>query len=211
MNGISQQRNDGPKPKGLNGRRAHQQGEVKERHWPQWVMAMGVVLIMAVLWPIAELVLAPRVELLRLLVLCSALGLLPPYRWTGKRLGMGRSEWVFFQALGVGPWLFAGLVGANFLLHETPACSTHAVSAISRSSWYHRLELSDGAFADHPGVRRFEVERIGRSLPDSLRVCSARGITGLEVVVERDLVGPDRSEPLVPGRKGMTEGSGIME
>lgn len=155
-------------------------------------MVFGVVLTLAVFWSLADLVFASRADLLRLLVLCSGLVLLLPFRWTGRRLGMERLEWVLFHVLGIGPFLFAGILGINFLLHDAPVCSTHAILGSARSAWYHRLELADGAFAEPPGVRRFEVEKIGRPWPDSLRICTARGVLGLEVVVERSLIGPDR-------------------
>ena len=149
-------------------------------------MATGVVVGAFSLFFLGGRVFLPRWDLVRVLVVCSVVGLLLPYRWTGARLRMEKLEWVLVNVLGVGPWLFTLLLAINLLFHGPVTCTTHKVAGVYRGFWSVQVELADEAFAEHPHVLRFDPARMEAAHMDSLHICVADGVLGPRVLVRRE-------------------------
>ena len=90
-----------------------------DRTWPSTLMALGVVLWLAVFWGLGQRTLITYGTLFRWFALFAFAGDLLPYAWSGRRLGMERLEWFFFNLFAVGPFLFALFLGINFLFSGT--------------------------------------------------------------------------------------------
>lgn len=185
---MRRQSNGGLEARSARAVGAHQHLRVKERLWPHYMMALGVIITLAVMLWVGKLTLVPLDLLLRSLALCCVVLLLVPFRFTAYRLGMERLEWVLFNVLGLGPLVFSGLLLLNFLWHDAPDCAMHTIEHSSQTSLFYRVELEDGGFSAFPGAREFNASDGSLVRARTLRICTARGALGPAVVVERELV-----------------------
>ncbi len=89
-----------------------------ERMWPGTTMAFGVIIWLFAFWFLGSRTLITYNELFRWFALFAFAGNLVPYRFSGKKLGMERGEWFFFNLLAIGPFLFTLALGINMLFHS---------------------------------------------------------------------------------------------
>lgn len=97
----------------------HQHDEVegifRESYWPETLMVLGIVFMVASFWGTVPRTLIGYIELLRAFALFAFAGNLLPFRWTGARLAMERFEWFLFNLLVIGPFITGTLLWVNFL------------------------------------------------------------------------------------------------
>ncbi|MCB9170395.1 MAG: hypothetical protein H6594_08610 [Flavobacteriales bacterium] len=157
---------------------------MKDRTWPVWWMALGILTALAALLTFGKIIVAPISTSLRWLVGSCLIGLLVPHAWSGARLGLERSEWRFLWALGIGPSLFAlGLV-LNQMFHGPVHCVDHPVERVVNTGFVWRVDLMDGALEAYPLAREHYLDP-GLARGDDYPVCEATGLFGGRVVVHR--------------------------
>jgi hypothetical protein len=159
-----------------------------DRKWGGFVMAAGIIVMLAALLLLGKLTLVPLLHLLRALALCCVLLLLIPFRFTAHRLGLERLEWVLLNVLGIGPLVFSTGLALNFLVHGEERCATHGIVGATFSELFYRVELEGGHFSAFPGAREFQTDITEQTDARSMRICTARGLFGADVVTERALL-----------------------
>lgn len=123
--------------------------------------------------------------LLRFFVGVCFIGNLLPYARSGLRMGMERLEWFLFNLLAIGPLVTAALLWANYVFHGPVTSAVHAVSSVEDHGTYLTYTFSDGYLQEHWMARSNY-----RDWPDAhgrmLRVSTAKGLLGIEVVVRKE-------------------------
>jgi len=94
--------------------------KAREQYWPGTLMAFGLITFIATFWTGQLVTLITFSAMFRWLALFAFAGNLLPYMRSGLVLGMERFEWFLFNLLAVGPFVFSGLLWANFLFRGAP-------------------------------------------------------------------------------------------
>ncbi len=162
---------------------------VRDRRWPGTLMALGVFVALVSALTVVPWTLVEPVVLLRFFVGLCFIGNVLPYARSGLRMGMERLEWFLFNVLAIGPLVTSGLLWANYLFHGPVVSATHTVSRVEDHGTYLTYDFSDGYLAEHWMARSNY-----RDWPDAhgrlLKVSTARGLLGLEVVVRKERANP---------------------
>jgi len=123
-----------------------------------------------------------------------AIGLL----WPKVRLGMEHLEWLFFNALAVGPLLLCSFLWLNYAAHGEVAHTDHAIAEIQNSSVRRGRQgilvrrsasvvdfrLADEFLAEYPfALNTWREMLVGHG--DTLSVGTATGLFGVAVVVDK--------------------------
>ena len=169
---------------------------VKDRKWPGTWMALGIFIGLFSILYVGHRTIVDLAYLVRALLFFSAVGAVLPYAWSGLRMGMERSEWVFFNLLAVGPITMSILLWMNFLVHGPVHCTDQRLLTEGV------MAIDDGA----NGVRTVTIPYGEGWIPMlgpeegavGYRLCMARGCLGYWTVVERrrytaaEVTGADR-------------------
>lgn len=159
-----------------------------QQYWPGTLMGVGVFVALVSALTVVPWTLIDISALLRVFVGLCFIGNLLPYAHSGLRLGMEPLEWFLFNLLAIGPLVTALLLWANYLFHGPVASAEHAVSQVEDHGTYLTYTFSDGFLEDHWMARSNY-----RDWPDAhgrlLRVSTAKGLLGYEVVVRKQRAG----------------------
>ncbi len=85
--------------------------------WPVYLMLLGLFSFLFIFFSLGQLTLVTFTDLFRWFALFAFAGNLFPQRLYGKRLGMDRLEWFWFNLLAIGPLLLGGCLVVNFFFH----------------------------------------------------------------------------------------------
>jgi hypothetical protein len=165
----------------------HQQDGVRkarEQYWPGTLMAAGLLVLIGTFWTGQLVTLITFTAMFRWLAVFCFAGNLLPYMRTGLAMGMERLEWFLFNLLAVGPFVFSGLLWANFLFRG-PSTTYLVDGDLSRlefiAYWHEHQELPPGRkLQDLPSLLREEEVLKGYAIAPLVRV--APGALGYAVI-----------------------------
>lgn len=150
--------------------------------WAQSLMVLGIFAALFTFYSVCQLTLLSVVDLFRLFFFMCFVLLLIPHRYTRKRLGMDKLEWFFFNTLAIGPITFCIVMWANFFVHGEVEYRDYSRYSLHRlHSNEHASELTNG-WIEFNSALTF----LGPSKGTTVRVGKARGIFGIDVVVEKE-------------------------
>lgn len=172
----------GHQPQGVEQERA----EVpKDRRWPGTLMAIGVFMALVSTLTVVPWTLVEPAFLLRFFIGLCFVGNLLPYARSGLRMGMERLEWFLFNLLAIGPLVTTTLLWVNYLFHGPVTSGIHAVLHVEDHGTYLTYEFNDG-YLDRHWMARSNYRDWPSAHGRLLRVSTAQGLLGIEVVVRKE-------------------------
>lgn len=136
----------------------------------------------------------------RLIIFCSVILLVLPYKWYRDTLKLERLEVVLANVLGVGPLVVGILFWLNFLITDSPRVETFKVVDIEQigigfSPHDIKLHFADSALKEEDGLRIFDaVEKPEVLDADFVRYRTASGLFGFTVIKDIEFISKEEYE-----------------
>lgn len=168
-----------------------------EWHWSHTLMLVGIFGGGFSIAYVSKYTLIETHLMWRLIIFCSVILLVLPYKWYRDTLKLERLEVVLANVLGVGPLTVGLLFWLNFLITDNRRIEIHEIVDVDQigtgfSPHDIKIHFADSALKEEEGMRIFDAaEQPGVLDADYIMYDMASGLFGFTVIKEIKFVSRD--------------------